>query len=237
MVPHPSTFGVGEGLASLLVHGPFATEGERALVVGRYDAARSVALGGDVAAGELVSASWVWDPFTVGTPHPRPVAAALSRAFPGSDVQIVEQALTVTDADRGLADLLAALGVPREAVDVLELPMEELLQCSEGVGLGSRRDVARQLTASGARPQRPERPARPERPQRPRGPVLRGADRALGLTTSVLGALMILVALALFVLGVALEGEGLLPRNPWGLLVLGLALSYLGWRQHRRGTA
>lgn len=226
-VPHPHEFGAGELLAGCLVHGPFTGEGERALVLGRSGEERSVALGGDPAAGELVSVSWEWNPYArqLPPPVPRTVAAKLAQAFPGSDVERVERALATTDADRGLADVLAALGVPGAAADVLEQPLEELVQSSEGVGRGSRRDVVRELAAPGVLP------------RRPRGPVLRWTDRALGLTSSVLGVLMILVAVALFVLGVTLEDEGLLPRNPWGLLVLGVALTYLGRRQHMRGTA
>ena len=226
-VPHPSGFGAGELLAGGLVHGPFAGGGERALVLGRSGVERSVSLPSNPGAGEILPVSWAWDAYAVSVPptDPRPVASRLAQAFPSSDVERVERALATTDADRGLADVLAALGVPGAAADVLEQPLEELVQTSEGVGRGSRRDVVRELAAPGVLP------------QRPRGPVLRWTDRALGLAFSVLGVLMILVAAALFVLGVTLEDEGLLPRNPWGLLVLGVALTYLGRRQHIRGTA
>ena len=195
-------------------------------MLGRYGAERSVALPSNPEAGEILPVSWAWNAYALGAAAgPRPVASRLAQAFPGSDVERVERALATTDADRGLADVLAALGVPARRRGRPGAAQEDLVQSSEGVGRGSRRDVVRELAAPGVLP------------QRPRGPVLRWTDRALGLASSVLGVLMILVAVALFVLGVTLEDEGLLPRNPWGLLVLGLALTYLGRRQHVRGTA
>lgn len=241
VVPYPPDFAVGEVLGEFLIESQLAMAKDRALVVGRREEERWVVLVTGPTAAVPVTVRWHWQPTRLRLREPdpdaRPVALALVRAFPGASAATVEEAL-VSDADPGLRQLLAALDVPGEVVEALEMPLEELVAQAEGIGPGPWRELAVDFVTT-----RTEEKYLADHPRlarfmeatEPGGPAHRWSDRALGLTMSVLGAIMVLLALVLLAVGVSLEGDGLLPREPLPLLLVGAALVYVGRQQHRRG--